>query len=154
MVMEKMELEEIFAIAIKREIKSHEFYHDVAGKVKNTDARKVFEQLAEEEMEHMETLEKLKDEPAAYVKFNPPAKDFKIAEATEIEAPTLDMKPREAIALAMKKELESVEFYRGLSAAATDSNIKAIFDNLVNMELNHKARLENVFVEIGYPEVF
>ena len=31
---------------------------------------------------------------------------------------------------------------------------KEIFENLVNMELGHKARLENVFVEIGYPEAF
>jgi rubrerythrin len=152
--MEKMELEQIFAMAIKREIKSHEFYHDVAQKVKNEDAKKVFEQLAEEELGHMEVLEKFKSDPSAPMKFAAPPVDYKIAEATEIEAPTLDMKPREAIALAMNKELEAVEFYRGLSASATDNKTKAIFDNLVMMELGHKSRLENVFVEIGYPEVF
>lgn len=151
--MDKMELENIFSVAIKREIKAHEFYKDVAGKVKNDDVKKVFEQLAEEEMMHMEILEKLKAEPSTAMKFTAPP-DFKVAEATESEAPTLDMRPKDAIALAMKKELEAVNFYKGLSAAASDPAIKDIFNNLVNMELKHKARLETVYVEIGYPEVF
>lgn len=152
--MDKMELANIFSVAIKREIKAHEFYKDVAAKVSNDDVKKVFEQLAKEELTHMETLEKLKNDPSVPMKFTPPPKDVKLAEAAEVEAPTLDMKPKDAIGLAMKKELEAVNFYRGLSSSATDASIKAIFDNLVNMELAHKARLESVFVEIGYPEVF
>ena len=151
--MNKIELENIFAVAIKREIKANEIYEEVASKVTDAEVKKVFKQLSAEEMTHMETLEKLKADPTASMKFSAPP-DYKVSEATDMVAPTLDMKPREAIALAMKKEEEAVKFYRELSAAATDNNIKAIFDNLVNMELTHKSRLENVFVEIGYPEVF
>lgn len=151
--MDKIELEKIFSVAIKREIKAHEFYKDVAAKVKNDDVKKVFEQLSAEEMTHMETLERLKADPTAAMKFEAPP-DYKVAEATDTQELTLDMKPKDAITLAMKKEQEAVEFYRALSASTSEASIKAIFDNLANMELNHKARLENVFVEIGYPEVF
>ena len=88
------------------------------------------------------------------MKIAPPAADYKVAEATELPALSIEMKPADAIALAMKKEQEAVEFYRGLADGSDDAEIKKIFENLVNMELTHKNRLENVFVEIGYPEVF
>jgi hypothetical protein len=32
--------------------------------------------------------------------------------------------------------------------------MKDVFNNLANMELGHKHRLETVFVDIGYPEAF
>lgn len=80
--------------------------------------------------------------------------DYKVAETTELPKLSIDMKPADAIALAMKKEQQAVEFYRALGESATDASVKKIFENLTNMELGHKHRLENVFVEIGYPEVF
>jgi len=147
-------MEKVFDIAISREAKAYEFYKAVAEKVTSDDVKKVFLQLAEEELGHREQLEILLHDPTKIMKFNPPKADYKVAEATEAPDPTIEMKPAEAIALAMKKEQEAVEFYRQLSADATDDSLKAMFDNLANMELNHKARLENVFVEIGYPEVF
>ena len=78
----------------------------------------------------------------------------KVAEATELPKLTLDMQPADAIALAMKKEQQAVEFYRDLSKHCADQEIGKIFENLANMELTHKQKLENVFVEIGYPEAF
>ena len=54
----------------------------------------------------------------------------------------------------MKKEQQAVEYYRALAEAADDRELKQAFTNLANMELSHKQRLENAFVQIGYPEVF
>jgi len=152
--MDKAEMEKIFSVAIGREAKAYEFYRDVAAKMTNDEVKKVFQQLADEELGHREQLETLLHDPTKVMQFNPPGADYKVAEATDPEPLSLDMKPKDAIALAMKKELEAVNFYKGLSAAATDAGLKQMFDNLANMELNHKARLETVFVEIGYPEVF
>jgi rubrerythrin len=47
-----------------------------------------------------------------------------------------------------------MNFYRSLAEATGDAEMKNIFKNLAAMELGHKQRLENVFVEIGYPETF
>jgi len=47
-----------------------------------------------------------------------------------------------------------VEFYRGLAQSATDATLSAMFENLARMELGHKTRLETMFVDVGYPEVF
>ena len=80
--------------------------------------------------------------------------DYKIAEATDSPALSFDMKLADAIALAMKKELSAAEFYKGLAKTATDSKFKETFLELANMELGHKTRIENLFIEVGYPEVF
>ncbi|MFH1653076.1 MAG: ferritin family protein [Pseudomonadota bacterium] len=152
--MDKIEMEKIFSTAIDREIEAYEFYKDVATRIDNKEVKTVFEQLAKEEMGHKDMLESLKNDPTKMMKITPPAADYKVAEATELPPLSTDMKPADAIALAMKKEEAAVEFYRGMAAGAEESSIKDMFENLANMELGHKHRLENVFVEIGYPEVF
>ncbi|MFH1874092.1 MAG: ferritin family protein [Pseudomonadota bacterium] len=152
--MDKLELEKIFSIAINREIESHEFYKDVAAKAQNPNVKKVFEELASEEMGHMELLEKFKEDPTRLMSFKSAPQDFKVAEATDLPKLTLDMQPADAIALAMKKEQQAVEFYRDLSKHCSSPETCNIFENLANMELTHKQKLEKVFVEIGYPEAF
>ncbi len=152
--MDKMELQRLFSIAIKREIEAYEFYKNVAQRVKNDDVRNVFLELAEQELGHKELLEKYQYDPTLEMKFESPPIDYKVAEATELPKLSMDMKPADAIALAMKKEQQAVEFYRALADGTKDAGLKKAFTSLSEMELGHKARLENVFVEIGYPEVF
>ena len=152
--MDNIQIEQVFSKAISREVEAYEFYKEAALRIDNGDVKKVFQQLSDEEMGHMRLLEELKSNPEKIMKIAPPAADYKVAEATELPALSIEMKPADAIALAMKKEQEAVEFYRGLADGSDDAEIKKIFENLVNMELTHKNRLENVFVEIGYPEVF
>ena len=152
--MDKMELEKIFSDAITREIEAHEFYLAISGKVVNPDVKKVFGELAQEELGHMELLTKFKNDPSLSMKIEITPQDYKIAEATELPRFDIQMKPADAIALAMKKEEEAVKFYRGMAAVSQDAEVKNKFEYLAGMELTHKNRLENVFVGIGYPEVF
>ena len=152
--MDKLEFDNVMSIAIKREIEANEFYTDVAKKMADPEVKKTFTQLAGEEMGHMELLEKFRSDPQMPFKIGAPSNDSKVAEATELPRLSTEMKPADALALAMKKEQQAVEFYRGLSASSTEAGLKATFDNLANMELGHKNRLENLFVDIGYPEAF
>jgi len=151
--MEKLELESVFSVAISREIEAYEFYREIADRVKDPEVKKVFKELSDEELQHMEFLEKFKVNPEMIMKIEAPA-DYKVAEATELPPFDINMKPADAIALAMKKEQLAVEFYGELASITKDAEIKKFFLNIANMELNHKHRLENVFVQIGYPEVF
>jgi rubrerythrin len=152
--MNRIEVEKLFSIAIKRELEANSFYSDVAQRVTGTEVKKVFQQLAEEEMGHFELLERFRNDPSLTMKIPAPAEDFKIAESEELPSLSVDMKPADAIKLAMKKEQQAVEFYRGIGSKTDDSELKTMFANLANMELGHKHRLENVFIDIGYPEVF
>jgi len=152
--MNTAEIEQAFSVASARELDANAFYSRVAKTAKHPEVKNVFTQLAADEMGHFEMIEKFRADPTLPMKIGAPGQDYKLAEATELPAFTDDMKPADAIALAMKKEQQAAEFYRGLSAAASDAGLKSIFDNLANMELGHKHRLENVFVDVGYPEAF
>ena len=151
--MDQIEFERLMALAVKREVDAHEFYRDVAGRVENVSVKKIFEDLADQEMQHHDLLEKFRLEPTGAVKFTAPP-DFKVAETVDDVELSLDMKPADAIALAMKKEQQAVEFYASLAGMSDDGSIQEVFANLANMERQHKHALENVFVDIGYPEAF
>jgi len=152
--MDNMEFERIIAIAIKREIEAYEFYRDVAGRIDDAAVKKIFMDLSRDEMCHHDLLEKYRYDPSMAIKFKAPAHDFKVAETVAGPALSIDMKPADAIALAMKKEQAAVEFYRGLARLCDDQAVKQTYQSLANMELSHKKLLEDVFVDIGYPESF
>jgi rubrerythrin len=147
-------IEKILSDAIDREVEAYQFYQQVYERVDDPTVKEVFERLAKEEQGHREMLEQFKHDPTMVMQIQPPPADYKVAEATELPKLSIEMKPADAIALAMKKEQQAVELYRALGEGATDPKVKSIFENLANMELGHKHRLENVFVQIGYPEVF
>ncbi len=151
--MDRMELERTFSIAAKRELEARDFYTAVAEKCHDAAMRELFEKLAADETGHFELLEKFRADPAKVMKIAAPESDWKIAESQELPVPNADMKPKDAIALAMKREQQAVEFYRALAASAS-ADTKDIFENLANMELTHKHRLERLFIDVGYPEVF
>jgi rubrerythrin len=152
--MNKPEIDKLFAIAISREIEAHEFYVSVAKKVRDTAVIEIFSELAQEEYDHMEILEKYRHDPMLEMKIPAPSSDFKIAESTEFRRLSIDVKPKDAVALAMKKEQQAVEFYLALAGFTKDSELRNVLESLANMERGHKHRLETVFVDIGYPEVF
>lgn len=152
--MNNFDRDKIFAIAIEREVEANRFYSDVALRAKNAFVKDTFSELAREELGHKELLERFKNDPAVATKLNAPVEDYKIAETEDLSPLSIDMSPRDAIALAMKKEERAVTFYRALSGASTDAEFKDTFLALANMELGHKHRLETLFVNVGYPEVF
>lgn len=152
--MNTLEIEQLFVTASRRETEAYEFYSTAARKVQDPNVRDIFSQLAKDEKGHFEFIERFRANPTEIMKIAPPSADWKIAESEEMPALSTDMKPKDAIALAMKKELQAVDFYRSLASVSATGETRHMFENLANMELNHKHRLENLFVEIGYPEVF
>jgi len=143
-------LDAIFAMAIDREEAANRFYAELARRVKNQSVREIFEALAKEELSHR-TLLQADPQLGAKIKSG---SDFHVAESEAAPDVRPDMPLRDAVALAMKKEQQAVELYRGLARVATDAGTRELFENLMNMELGHKIKLEAVFVDIGYAEVF
>ena len=151
--MDQIQFEKLIARAIKREVEAHEFYRDVATRVSDASVKTIFQELSDEEMQHRDLLERFRMDQSLAIKFKAPP-DFKVAETVDEKPLSTDMKPADAIALAMKKEQQAVEFYQGLAQLCDDADVRDSYNNLANMELSHKHRLENVFVDIGYPESF
>ena len=148
-----MEIEKLFALASGRELDARDFYRTVEKKATDPAVQAIFKQLAVDEHNHYEMIERFRTDQTLLLKIPAPS-DWKLAEQEELPPFTPGMNARDAIALAMKKEQAAVEFYRALAAATADAGMRSIFENLAHMELGHKHALESAFTGIAYPEVF
>jgi len=64
------------------------------------------------------------------------------------------MKPTDGIALAIRKELDAMQMYTQLARVSSDSGEKQTFLELAKMEKNHKTRLEDIYTNMAFPEVW
>ena len=106
------DIKSILEVAIGREEEAYEFYANVAERMTNPAVKEIFGQLSQDELGHKMFLLAAQKDDQIVAKLPVPA-DYKVAEATELPALSIDMKPADAVALAMKKEQQSVELYRG-----------------------------------------
>jgi len=151
--MDAKEFERIMDFAIAAEIEAHEFYNEVAQSTADKSLKVIFTEFAEEEKGHRLTLESLKNKQIQNFSFAG-ATDYKIAETVDAPRLSLSMKPADAIALAMKKEQEAMEMYEGLAKAATEEEELHLFMNLAKMEQGHKAKMENLYNQVAFAEVW
>ncbi len=143
----------ILSQAIESEIEAARFYHDVATTTTNGYLKELFMTFSEEEIKHRRLLEGFRDDPSAVISFEK-VPDFHVSETVDEPSLSMDMKPADAIVLAMKKEETAMKHYNQLAEACTSPDRKKIFFELAAMEREHKAKLESAFVDIGYPEVW
>jgi rubrerythrin len=151
--MKPEEYRKIIQDAISKEVESYVFYRSVYEKVKDAALKSTFNELAGEEKKHREFLEGMLIKPMKELKFDE-SKDYKVAKTIERPTVTIDMKPLDGLKLAIKKEEDAMELYKGLSAASKDAEMKKIFDSLVKMETSHKTRLEDIYTNQAFPEAW
>jgi rubrerythrin len=146
--MNSEEYRSILSKAIDREVESYTFYRTVSDKVKDANLKKLFAELAGDETKHREFLQGLlaKDPTAT--------KDYHVAE--KVAAPKLspDLKPLDGLALAINKELEAMQMYTQLAKVNADPEQQKLFMELASMERGHKARLEDIYTNMAFPEVW
>jgi rubrerythrin len=147
------EFKKIISMAITREVESYTFYKGVSDKVKDPALKKIFGELAGDETKHREFLQNLltKDIKAMHIDAK---KDFKVGDSLKTPALTPDMKPLDGLVVAIKKELEAMSMYTQLANASTDAAQKKLFTDLASMERGHKARLEDIYTNMAFPEVW
>lgn len=143
----------IIANAINSEIEAYEFYSGAAEKIKEGALKSIFAELAMEEKGHRAFLQSLLNRDSHAFKVEDSV-DYKVADTLDMPALTLDMKPAEGIALAIRKELEAMQMYTQLSRVALDSEEKNTFQELARMEKSHKTRLEDIYTSMAFPEVW
>ena len=145
---------EILKMAVGNEVEAYEFYRDAATKMKDPAMKKIFQGLADEESGHKVLLESYLSNEKKDMKFKD-EKDYKVAEA--VEAPqtlSTDMAFKDAIALAMKKEQEAMEMYQQFADASEGAKQKETFLELAKMEKGHKVRLEDIYTNTAFIEVW
>ena len=147
------EYKNIISLAIDREVEAYTFYRSVSEKVKDANLKKIFNELAGEETKHREFLQGVLAKGTAGMHFDA-SHDYKVADVLPTPPLTPDMKPVEGIVIAIKKELEAMQMYTQLAARSTDAGQKKMFTELSNMERGHKARLEDLYTEMAFPEAW
>ncbi len=151
------EMLEAIKDSIKKEQASYDFYTDAAAKVKTQNLKELFTELAEEEMGHRTFLEKVLEEKTFSSPIKAQKNDYRLAEEVIEDKPDLstDMPFDAAIALAIKREEEAMALYQGLAdQITTNDEMRDMFINLRNMEQAHKTRLESIYMNVAYSEVW
>jgi len=147
-------MKDILEFAIGKEIEAYEFYLSASKKItKDENLAKTFEELAAQELKHREFLQDLMQGHVHHFHM-PELEDFHISETVEKPKLTTEMKFADAVALAMKNEEEAMDMYSRLARGSADPDQKELFEELSRMEELHKVRLEEIYVNAAYGEVW
>jgi rubrerythrin len=151
--MKAEDAKKIISDAINKEVEAYTFYRGIADKVKDEALKSLFAELAGEEKKHREFLQGMLTKDVSKMKFDA-SHDYKVADALPAPPLSVSMKPIEGIVVAIKKELEAMQMYSQMAKLATDNETQLLFSQLANMERGHKARLEDVYTNMAFPEVW
>lgn len=132
--------------AIRAEAEGRHFYLMAARSTADEQGRSVFEQLADEELEHLEFL-KVQYRALVETGRTDPAARLGKPSRLEGESPIFSAKIRErlgeahyemtALSVGIQLELGAQTFYKSQAGRATDDNVKAFFLELAEWEAGH-----------------
>lgn len=145
--------QEIINFAVENEIEAFKFYSDVAKKVEDKNLKETFEDLAREEEKHKVYLKDFLEGKLSEMNIEDVA-DYGIAESVDEPKLSTEMAFSDAIALAMKKEQSAKEMYEKLANIADTEEQKNLFEELAKMEKMHKVRLEDIYNNAAFVEVW
>jgi len=160
--MDKKERLDALEVALNNEMNEREFYLKHAKRTKNPIGRIMFQEIADEELEHYHRLKELHDKwtnnerwpgtvPLTVKDTN--IKDILTYNLKKIdEMPESDDDDLKAIQIATQFEAKGSEFYAGLRDAVSDPREKAFFDLLATIEREHYLSLKNTEEYISDPE--
>jgi rubrerythrin len=151
--MDAEEYRSIISNAIDREVEAYTFYRTVREKVTDENLKNLFNELAGEESNHRKTLEGLQMKEPGKLGFNT-QRNYKVAETLETPPLSADLKPLDGLVIAIRKELDAMQMYTQLASLSVDPEQMALFESLAAMERGHKARLEDIYTNMAFPEVW
>lgn len=151
--MKSNDIKDIIEFAVENEVEAYEFYRGATTKVKDQHLKETFQGLAKEELEHKKFLEEFLVSDVNEIKLDS-INDYKIAETIDKPRLSVEMSFADAIGLAIKNEEEAMEMYKNLGDACVGEEYKKLFLGLMKMEQMHKAKLEEIYVNVAYAEVW
>jgi rubrerythrin len=133
-------VKDIIEYAINKEQASHDFYIDLSKKADKDEMKKTCLEFAEQEFIHKKKLEAVK---AGEIKLSyEEVGDLDIADSVAEVWVYSEMRYRELLVVAMKRELQAFKLYCALAKMAQDKKLKKAFLLLAKEEENHKLKLE------------
>jgi rubrerythrin len=146
------ELEAIIKSAIAQEELSHDFYKRLAGLVSQADTKDTLEYLAKQEMEHKAFLQSCFTPKGCTLVGE--AQNVHLAEMLEGPAISDDLSPKEALVIAAKREEGAYRFYQALASLQPPGEIQDFLNKMAKVELTHKEKVEYLYDNAAFPEVW
>jgi rubrerythrin len=151
--MDKKERLNAVEVALNNEMREREFYLKHAGRTRNEVGRAMFQQIADEELEHYERLkelhekwekrEKWPDTVPLKVKGTIVRDVLKDVVAKADEVPEKDDDDLQAIGIAVEFEAKGAAYYAKIRDDVTDPKEKEFFDLLSRIEHEHYRSLKD-----------
>jgi len=143
------ELSDLLDTAIYKEIAAQAAYEAAQQKTDDPGARELMKELARQEVKHAEKLKDLKQKGLAKQQWHQEKMtDLKISDyltgGETLEGAGL----QDTLIFAMKREDESIEFYRKMMGMMRAEEAKRLCAGLANEELGHKMRLEILYDQL------
>ncbi|MEM2983119.1 MAG: ferritin family protein [Candidatus Bathyarchaeia archaeon] len=140
-------------LALDNELKEREFYLKNAERTKNTVGKRMFQQIADEELEHHERLKQLYDNWKRQERW-PETLPLKVKdslvrdilqnlEEKVEEGPWKDADDLNAIRIAIDFEAKGASYYAKLRDEVEDQKEKEFFNLLANIEHEHYVSLKD-----------
>jgi rubrerythrin len=141
---------EIFEFAIAREVDANRFYLTLAQRIDNPEMRKVFEDLAKEELEHKAKLELELMNTGRVVSTNHESapvlsgesKNGGVGQVWQNSGPKLDMDYKDMLLLGIEKEEASFRTYVSLIGTVHEQGSREVLLAIAEEEVKHKLRFE------------
>jgi rubrerythrin len=141
-------------VALKNEMREHEFYKLNAERTRNPLGKAMFGQIAADELEHYERLKELHDKWAKEEKW-PETIPLKVNDTMvgdvlkdflqkAKEAPAGDADDLKAVRIAIEFEGNAATYYAILRNKVTDLREKAFFELMANIEHEHYVSLKEL----------
>jgi rubrerythrin len=146
------EIKALLQEAISQADLSQQFYLDMATLVSQPETKDIFQYLAKNELQHKSFLEKWLAQEICPI--TPQVSDFHLADLLKLPLLTKELSPKEALALAVKRKETSYEFYQKLASLQPEGEIRDFLDKMAMMKLEDKDRLEDLFDNVAFPEVW
>ena len=147
------ELNELLEAAMYKEIASNALYSAGQKQTDDPGASALLGELAEEELNHLKTLKKLKEGKWKKVRWHSSRiADLKISDyltgSDKLEGAGL----QDTLIFAIKQEQKAIDFYSRMTALFRSDEAKHLCEWLVHEELRHKQKLEKFYDDFFYAE--
>ena len=144
----------IFEYAMQMEKDGENYYRQLAQQTVSKGIRTILAMLADEEVKHYNTLEKMKTEKPqiAETRILTDAKNVFVQIKESGESFDLDIKQTELYKKAQDIEKKSREFYTEKANEVTEEYQKELFLKLADEERKHYLLLDNIIEFVSRPE--
>lgn len=147
-------MKEALENAIKFEQEGYDYYKKIAGELEHPLAKRLFESLATQELEHIKRIERLYEaiekneglDDINNIRLPGIEKEIKkVFEQLDDDKKKFPLDHKEGYKLAMEMENKGYGLYKKYAEEATDPRIEAFFKGLMEEEIEHYDALVNVY---------